>query len=163
LHTGYRRLLGWYLRHPWRTAQMLYHTLSSDAKDLRQNNLSNYQRQEGRPWWERTTRFAAWSTFRSTLFVRWPYHVVVWYALFVTGAIATIRTRMSRTATRLGWLSLGIAILAIGQFAAASLADCLETGRHLFIFQVCTEMTICAAVAWGVDRVSRRKESGGAT
>jgi hypothetical protein len=162
-HTGYRRLMVWYLRHPGRTAQMLKHTLSNDAKDMRQNNLSNFQREEGRARWERTTRFAAWSTFRSTLFARWPYHVVIWYGLFVAGAIATIRQRVSRTAVRLGWLSLGIAILAVGQFAAASLADAVETGRHLFIFHVCTEMTICAAVAWGVERVSRRKESGGAT
>jgi hypothetical protein len=162
LHTGYGRLLVWYLRHPWRTVQMLNHTLSSDAREMRQNNLSNYQRSEGHPWRERTTRFAAWSTFRSMLFKRWPNHVVIWYGLFVTGAIATIRKRASRPAVRLGWLSLGIVILALGQFAVASLADCLETGRHLFMFHVCTEMTICAAVAWGVEQVRRRKESGAA-
>ncbi len=54
---------------------------------------------------------------------------------------------------RLGWIALGIAVLGIGEFCVAALADAVETHRHLFIFQTCTDLTICfaiaAVVAWG--------------
>ena len=67
---------------------------------------------------------------------------MIWYAVFVAGAIAAIRVH-----PRVAWLGLGVAALGIGQFLVAALADCLETGRHLFIFHVCTDLTICFAVA----------------
>jgi hypothetical protein len=124
---------------------------------MRQNNLSNYHRQEGHPAGARTNRFALWSGFRAALFARWPYHAVVWYVLFVGGAIATVRARASRPAVRLGWLGLGLAVLGIGQFLVASLADCLETARHLFMFFVCSDLTVCLAAVWLVQSVSRRR------
>jgi hypothetical protein len=70
-------------------------------------------------------------------------------------AIATVRARASRPAVLLGWLALGIAVLGIGQFMVASLADCLETGRHIFMFHVCTDLTVCLAAAWLVERIAR--------
>ena len=39
--------------------------------------------------------------------------------------------------------------------ALASLADCLETARHLFLFYVCTDLTVCLAAVWSVEYVSR--------
>jgi hypothetical protein len=141
-HTGYGRLLGWYLRHPGRTAQILNQTLTTDAPIMRPENLSNYRREEGRPAGARTNRFAAWSGFRSALLARWPYHIVAWYVLFTAGALAAMRAY-----PRVAWVSLGVAALGIGQFLVAALADCLETGRHLLLFHVCTDMTICFAVA----------------
>ena len=122
---------------------------------MRQNILSNCQRQDGHPAGARTIRFAVWSGFRSALFARWPYHAVGWYVLFMGGAIATVRARASRPSVRLGWLGLGIAVLGIGQFLVASLADCLETARHIFMFQVCTDLTVCLAAVWLVEYVSR--------
>jgi hypothetical protein len=142
-HTGYRRLLAWYLHHPGRAIGMLKGTLTADASEMRQNNLSNYQRDEGRARQVRTGRFAVWSNFRTVLFKRWPYHIVVWYILFLAGAAAAIW----KGPARFGWLALMIAVLGLGQFAVASLADCLETGRHLFMFHACTDMTVCFAAA----------------
>jgi hypothetical protein len=141
--TGYGRLLAWYLRHPRRALEILQGTLRRDAHEMRQNNLSNYQRAEGHPRNARTSRLAVWSGFRSTLLERWPYHIVIWYALFLAGALYAMRRRQAR----LAWLAVMIALLGLGQFAVASLADCLETGRHLFMFHACTDLTICFAVA----------------
>jgi len=139
--TGFGRLLVWYLRHPARTAQILHQTLVTDAPAIRPQNLSNYRREEGHRAGARTNRFALWSGLRSALLARWPYHIVLWYALFVAGAIAATRAH-----PRVSWLGLGVAALGIGQFLVASLADCLETGRHLWMFHVCTDLTLCFAV-----------------
>jgi hypothetical protein len=140
--TGYGRLLAWYLRHPARAAQVLHDSLAIFAPEMRQNNLSNYRIEEGHPAGTRTNRFAFWSGLRSALQARWPYLIVVWYALFVAGAFAAIRAHPG-----LAWLGLGVAALGIGQFLIASLADILETPRHLLFFHVCTDLTICFAAA----------------
>jgi hypothetical protein len=151
--TGYPRLLAWYARHPGRAVAMLWRTLATDAGEMRQSNLSNYRRQDGHRPGERTGRFALWSGFRGLLLVHWPAHLLVWYALFMAGCIAAIR----RGAARFGWLGLMVAALGLGQFAVASLADCLETARHLFLFQVATDLTICIAVTWAVYRYFTNK------
>jgi len=148
--TGYGRLLAWYLRHPSRAARIMNDALVTDAPMMRPDNLSNFRREEGHPAGARTDRFAAWSDLRSALLARWPYHIVLWYALFTAGAIATVRGRPHTPASRVAWLGLGIAALGIGHFLVASLADCLETGRHLFPFHVCTDLTVCFAAAFFV-------------
>jgi hypothetical protein len=65
----------------------------------------------------------------------------------------------------MAWLALGIALLGAGEFLASNLADCLDMARHLFLFHACTDLTVCFAVAWGVEHVSLGKgqsgESGG--
>jgi hypothetical protein len=159
VRTGYGRLLVWYLRHPARAARILRDTLTIDAPAMRSGNLSNYRRQEGHPAGARTHRLALWSGLRSAWLARWPYHIVVWYALFSAGAIATIRGRAhappARVARRVAALALGVAALGIGQFLVASLADCLETGRHLFLFHVCTDLTVCFAAARAVFFVGK--------
>jgi hypothetical protein len=52
----------------------------------------------------------------------------------------------------LGWIGLGIATIGAGEFAVAALADCLETGRHLLMFHVCTDLTILFGIAWAISR-----------
>jgi hypothetical protein len=46
-------------------------------------------------------------------------------------------------------------VLGAGQFGVAALADCLETGRHLFVFNVCTELMFLLAVAYLASRRAR--------
>jgi hypothetical protein len=151
--TGYRRLLQWYLKHPVRTVQLLDETLIIRAPQMRQNTLSNYRREDGYPKYARTNRFALWSNFRSALFSRWPHHIIIWYIVFVAGTIAVIRRATGTNAARLAWVALGVAVIASGEFLEAALADAIETQRHLLIFHVCTDLTICFAAAWLAIRV----------
>jgi len=102
-----------------------------------------------------------WSDMRSALFHRAPWHLALWYCLFVGGCLTVIRRRRSPVAARMAWLALGIAILAMGEFVASNLADCLDMARHLFLFHACTDLTVCFAVAWSVQRVSFRKRDQG--
>ncbi len=148
---NYGVVLGWYLHHPGRALGFLDETLVVDAPQMRAPNLSNFRREDGRPPGARTGSFALWSDFRSALLRVWPYHVAVWYLLAIAGSMRIVyRGRyLGRTPVeaRLGWIALGIAAMAIGEFCVASLADAEETHRHLLLFHACTDITICFALA----------------
>jgi hypothetical protein len=79
----------------------------------------------------------------------------LWYTLFLAGAIRILRAPRYPAERRMAWVGIGVVILGLGQFAVAALADCLETGRHLLLFQACTDLTICFAVAALSDRIPR--------
>ena len=149
--TGFARLMGWYMRHPGSTLGFLSKTLTVGAPEIRQSNLGNFRAEEGRPPGARTERFAMWSNFRAWLLRRWPWHIPVWYVVFLAGCLA-IRSPA-------GWVATGIAALGLGEFALAALGDSLDPGRHLFLFQAATDLTICFAAAWlaqkGFPRTNR--------
>ena len=54
---------------------------------------------------------------------------------------------VDRTQEILGCILLVVAILGVGEFGIASLADGVETDRHLLLFHACTDITICFAAA----------------
>jgi hypothetical protein len=142
--TGFARLMGWYARHPGSTLGFLSKTLTVGAPGMRPVNLGNFRAEDGRPPGARTERFAMWSNFRAWLLRRWPWHMPVWYVVFIAGCLA-IRSP-------LGWVAMGIAALGLGEFALAALGDSLDAGRHLFLFQAATDLTICFAAAWLVQK-----------
>jgi hypothetical protein len=160
--TGFARLLGWYQHHPVQTFYMVRSGLLWEAEIMRPNNLGNYRIDSGYGPNARTHRFGVWSDMRSALFHRAPWYLPLWYALFVAGCAATILRRRSAVSTRMAWLGLGIAFLGAGEFVVGCLADCLDLARHLFVFHVCTDLTVCFAVAWCVERVGfgERKSIG---
>ena len=150
--TGFKRLLGWYLHHPAKTFRMVSDRLLWEAEIMRANNLGNYRIEDGHGPRERTHQFGLWSDMRSALFHRAPWYFPLWYGLFLAGCIATILRRPSPVSTRIAWLALGIALLGAGEFVASNLADCLDMARHLFLFHACTDLTVCFAIAWSVER-----------
>lgn len=155
--TGFARLLGWYLHNPAKTFSMVRSNLLWEAEIMRPNNLGNYRFDSGHGNHARTHRFGLWSDMRSALFHRAPWYLPLWYALFFAGCIAAIRRGRSPASKRLAWLALGIAFLGAGQFLAGILADCLDMARHLFLFHACTDLTVCFAAAWCVQRAAFAK------
>src|ERR1019366_4940010 len=124
--TGFGRLLGWYARHPGSTLGFLAETL-----------------REGAPG-ARTERFGMWSQWRSELLRRWPWHMVAWYAVFLAGCLAS--------GSPVRWVAMGILALGAGEFAAAALGDALDAGRHLFLFHAATDLTVCFAAGWLLEK-----------
>ncbi|MCU1238281.1 MAG: hypothetical protein JWP63_6248 [Candidatus Solibacter sp.] len=144
--TGFARLARWYARHPASTARILWATLAEGGPEMRPVNLGNYRVEDGHAAGARTERFALWSDLRSRLLARWPWHMVVWYGVFVAACVA-VRS----------WVGLGVALLGAGEFAAAGLGDSLDAGRHLFLFHAATDLTLCFAAAWAIQRAMRHK------
>lgn len=145
--TGFARLLGWYARHPARTFGFLKETLREGAPEMRPVYLSNFRVEDGHAAGARSQRFALWSNWRSALLRRWPWHLVAWYAVYLVGCL------MSGSPVR--WLALGIAVLGAGEFTAAALGDSLDAGRHLFLFHAATDLTVCFAGAWLIQKTIR--------
>jgi hypothetical protein len=141
--TSTARVMMYWLRHPRVAWNALEADLQDQAPDLRQQNLSNYRREDGHPPGALTNRFALWSNLRSALYRRWPNHILFWYAAVIVVAAANLRKHRTTAL-----LCLGIAAMALLEFCFACLTDATETARHLFLFHVLTEVTICFAAAW---------------
>jgi len=140
--TSFRKVGIYYLRHPMITLGTLGHALTSDAPVIRPENLANYERESGFPPHTQAHRFDWWSNFRSWLLRVFPAHLVILYFLVIGGAIACL----FRPALAAQWplypLALVFAACGIIEFLVGVLGDCLETARHLFLFQVITEILI---------------------
>jgi hypothetical protein len=159
--TGFRKLLEWYLQHPAKTFHLVTDRLLWEAEIMRANNLGNYRIEAGHEPSARTHRFGLWSDMRSALFHRAPWYLPLWYSVFIAGCVTAILRWRSPVSTRMAWLALGIALLGAGEFLASNLADCLDMARHLFLFHACTDLTVCFAVAWGIERASSRQSRPG--
>ena len=115
---------------------------------MRPENLSNFRSEDGHPPGARSTRFALWSNLRGALLARWP-----WYMAF--GARSSSQEPSWAPRSRIAWVALGVAVLGLGEIAAAALTDCMETARHLFLFHACTDLTFCLAAAYLSARFAR--------
>jgi hypothetical protein len=146
---GYTALVKLYFWHPRWAWRFLAGDLTTQARSMRALNLSNFQRSDGHPPGDLTRRFAVWSDFRSALYRVWPWHVVAWFALF-TG-VAVWEARRTAQSRRLAALAIGAVMIAVFEFCFASLADALETYRHLLIFHLLTDVTVMMAVIWGLS------------
>jgi hypothetical protein len=146
--TGFARLLGWYARHPASTLGFLVETLRDGAPQMRPVYLGNFRAEERSAPGARTERFAAWSNWRSALLRRWPWHIVVWYIVFLAGCLAS--------GSPVKWVAMGCAVLGVGEFAAAALGDSLDAGRHLFLFHAATDLTVCFAAAWLAQKLIQK-------
>lgn len=152
------KILRFYLRHPAVAAGKLWSDLRDEAWQRRPGNLSNLQQGQGHPPGARTGRLGSWSALRTTLFRLWPVYILVWYAVALVGF--PLLGRRSRAAWRqpLGWMIGAIAVAGAAEFGVASLADAVETDRHLLIFHLLTDVTMFLALVFAArrDRMTSR-------
>ncbi len=94
-----------------------------------------------------TRHFCSWSDLRSRLFVLWPYHILIWFAIVIADASWIAVHRRRTLSGRAAALCLGVVFMAALEFAVASLGDGNDTGRHLFLFHALSDVTVCFAVA----------------
>ena len=135
------RLLKFYLRRPGQTIAFLRQNLIEDARSRRSTDLGNFRREAGHPASALSQRFGLWDFVRSWMFRQWPWHIVVWYALLIFGAPVRLLRESNRERRAILWTVWGIALAGAGEFCMASLADALDTGRHLLLFHVFTDCT----------------------
>jgi hypothetical protein len=140
--TGYGKVAWFYVTHPLRTVHMLIVDLHLEGFQIRPPALGNFRREDGFPPGALAHHFDSWSRLRTGIYIRWWWHRVVWYVLFLGLGIRL--ARRSRTAG----VAVGVALMAIAEFAIASLADGAETYRHLLLFHLLSDVTILIAAGW---------------
>lgn len=131
-----RRIVSFYLSHPKRALAILWHDLADHASQIQLTNFGNYTADSGHPPDSQAPAF--WSVARGHLMERAPWLAPLW----LLGVAAVCLKIRSKTA----WICLAVTVMTAMEFAIASLLDALDTSRHLFLFQVLTEITICFAV-----------------
>jgi hypothetical protein len=97
------------------------------------------------------------------MFNVWPAHICLWYLLFAAWAAwLAIKSRNSAF-RRSALIGVGLAFIGILEFGFASLADAVETDRHLLLFHEFTDLTIwlslTALVAWVTARINKYQGS----
>ncbi len=130
------------MSHPLRTAHILTGDLQLEAFQIRPPALGNFRREDGFPPGTLAHRFNSWSRLRTGIYIRWWWHLAVWYVVFLS-----LSTRLARRSRSAG-VAVGVALMAIAEFATASLADGAETYRHLLLFHLLTHVTILIAAGW---------------
>jgi hypothetical protein len=124
---GYRNAITYYLGAPKVALSVLWDDLRNEAKQIRAENLGNYERSTGKRYCTVSESFGWWSGAKRWLLERAPWHVfILWPGL------AWMIWRHGRWR----WLLAGILLTGMYTFAVASLADALETYRHLLLFHV---------------------------
>jgi hypothetical protein len=130
------RLARFYLSHPKSTGAILWRDLVENASLIQVEELGNYTADSGLA--PHSHAPAYWTDARSKLLQRAPWLAPLWLVLTATVCLVV----RSRTA----WVCLGVIAMAAIEFVVASLGDALDTSRHLLLFQVMVEVTICFAI-----------------
>ncbi len=122
---GYGNALRYYTGNPAIALSVMWSDLSTEAKQIRAENLGNYERSTGQRYCTLSHSYSLWSDAKSALFRAFPAHVFLLAAL---GGWVAYRSSLLRP--------IALALLGMGavEFGIATLADALETYRHLLLF-----------------------------
>jgi hypothetical protein len=151
--TSFGDLALYYVKHPLVPLREMNDDLNRYASVLRPTDMPNFREEDGIPPKTMATRFSLWSGFRSFTLRIFPYHVLLFYIAPWIALFLRWRPRMLPVA-------LLLSIAGVLEFAMSSLTDAMDISRHLFVFQVITELlillTVAGAVVWWRERQARR-------
>lgn len=131
-----------YLRHPGTALHEIDRELHDSVHKMRPVYMANYRQADGFPPHSMATRFDFWSNLRTGILTRYPYCLVVLYSLPLLAAAA----KTVRRAT-LFPLALTLSVAGISEFTLSTLADGIDTQRHLFLFHVITDALLLLIVS----------------
>ena len=148
------KLAGYYLSHPRVTAQVLLYILGEGSLQRvrmkvgqREYRLGNYTGDTGRPPESQSHFLDFWSQSKAALFGNRPFC----YVAYVVGLLVALWTiawrRMPPLRARLAVLA-GILSGMLALSAVVVLFDAVDTGRHLFLFNMLLDVAICGLVAF---------------
>jgi energy-converting hydrogenase Eha subunit E len=155
--TSYGKLMWFYLRNPDVAFSEMNHDLTHAAPVLRPTDMANYREKDGFPPRTMASRFSLWSTLRSASMRVFPYQLVMIY--LAPWGYWLAAWKRPRLRTPLMPLALSLSVAGVMEFLLSTLTDALDTSRHLFIFQVITELMILLIAAAVLHLASERRES----
>ena len=136
-----RRVILFYLSHPVRVLAILGADLAGQAWQRRVPGLTNFTRQSGQSQGALSAGLGSWSALRIWAFRKWPAMIMLWLLLLPAGALPFAR-RDAPLHQALAWTMAAVCAMALGEFGIASLADAIETPRHLLMFHVFSDVAI---------------------
>ena len=151
IKSTYGQVLRFYFRHPQRALAILQSDLENQAPQRRAPGLSNFQKQSGWSQGAVDASLGSWSAVRAWVSRIWPAHLVVWLVLLLPSALFCAIRDASHWRRALAWTTLALSIVALGEFGIASLADAIETPRHLLLFHVFTDASIFLSLAYAAS------------
>ncbi|MBS1828954.1 MAG: hypothetical protein JST93_26865 [Acidobacteria bacterium] len=144
-HLSHAKLLGYYLRHPEAPMRLTLAALKDGAYE-RHFGHGNFTSSAGKQPGETSHAFAIVSDTRRALFENRPL-LYAFYLLAVAGGLIY--------ATRGALPSLVLVAMAGLEFFLSALADCKETGRHLFLFRALMDLALAALIY----QIARRRQT----
>ncbi len=152
-HNTSAALIRWYLRHPAVTTRFLWEDLLGAAPEL--PHLGFLEKHFAPQPFTRSRAFSSSTDLRSWIIRRFPAAIPLLYLLSLLLAISVTITRKSTESFAFAVLLALIAVLGIINFAVASLMDAIEKARHLFMFQVSTDLLVFLLFIGLLTEVSR--------
>ncbi len=151
----FSKLIWFYVRNPDVALTEMNRDLNTAAPVLRPKDMANFRAKDGYPPQTMATRYSLWSNLRSDALRAFPYHVLLFYLapwiVWIAGwKWSTLRSPIMP-------LALVLSAAGVMEFAMSTLTDALDNSRHLFMFQVITEVMILffaagnalSLVGWG--------------
>jgi hypothetical protein len=138
-----------YLRHPGIAWREINRELHDSVHVMRPDYMANYRREDGFPPHSVASRLGWWSGFRSAAMTELPYLLPVFYVLALAGC--ALRRQLAP-------LALALVLAGACEFAICTLADGVDTHRHLFLFHVITDALLLLVVGGGLGSLGFRRE-----
>ncbi|MBL0160684.1 MAG: hypothetical protein IPP47_26910 [Bryobacterales bacterium] len=157
---SYGRLALWYLRHPQWAYQILASDLHGPAAHIRMPILSNYRKEDGFPPGAQAHSHQFWSSFRSRMIRLYPWHLPVWFSIYLSAFGAVMWFRRGTPDARFAVVAFAVGVMALVEFAIPSLADGAETDRHLFLFHALTDASILLALTAAIAAAPFKSSRG---
>jgi hypothetical protein len=136
-----------YLRHPGIALREIDRELHDSVHVLRPDYMANYRQADGFPPHTAASRFSFWSSLRSRMLTDYPYQLPVLYLLPLVALLARGRSLLP--------LAFALVLAGASEFAVCTLADAVDTHRHLFLFQVITDTLLLVTAGWALTRVAK--------
>ena len=143
--TSFGKLIRYYLQNPDVVVSEMDRDLKLAAPVLRPTDMANFRQKDGYPPAMLATRFSFWSDLRRDMLRQFPYHVLVIYLapwlMWIAG------WRWARLRSPVMPLALILSAAGVMEFGMSALTDALDNSRHLFLFQIITEVMILTFAA----------------
>jgi hypothetical protein len=140
--TSFGDVASLYLHDPGVAMREISHELHDSVHSMRPSYMANYRQADGFPPHTIASGFSLWSSLRVAVLTGFPYGLAILYALPMLAALAP-RIRSSPVLP----LALALAFAGVSEFALCTLADGIDTHRHLFLFHVITDCLILLMVS----------------
>ncbi len=109
--------------------------------------LGNFRMEDGFPPGAQAHSHQFWSSFRSRMIRLYPWHLPLWFAVYLAGFGALWWKRRGALAGRFATMAVAVGVMAVIEFLIPALADGVETDRDLFLFHALTDASILMAAS----------------